>query len=231
MFKHFLVLLLLLSLVEASYKILEANKESISIEKTSWPIGTSGIIKHQVNDSHSAIISRVEVISHDAKTHLKVLPFKDLYQDALPNLVKTPTTSDLVELGWMHERVLVISPSQSAYQLLEKSQVGKSFINSDLFALALSKEGHPSPLKEDFQRFCQSYDIGVIEFIIGQQIFKVDAHSFKVLEKITVSFPKADAKLPFFSHLKKVNADMWGEGSDEISNYDSYYLSLLGEVS
>ena len=231
MFKHFLVLLFLLTLAEADYKILEVTKEGISIEKTSWPIGTSGIIKHQVNDSHTAITARVEVISHDNKTHLKMLPFQDLYQDALPNLLKTPSTSDLVELGWMHNRVLVISPSQSAYQLLVKSQTDKSFINADLFALALSKEGHPSPLKEDFQLFCKSYDIGVIEFIIGQQIFKVDAHSFKVLEKIAVAFPKADVKVPFFSHLKKINADMWGEGSDEIENYSSYYLTLLGEVS
>ena len=129
----------------------------------------------------------------------------------------------------MHDRILLIAPTEASYDLVTTSQKNKTFINADLFAVSISKEGHPSPLKEDFQRFCTDYDVGIIEFVVGQKVFRVDAYAFKVLEKIDVNFPQTKAQVPFYSRVEKIHADMWGEGSDEIKHYESYYLSLLGE--
>jgi hypothetical protein len=229
MFKKLSLFLLLINFLSADYTITEATEDTVSIEKTAWPVGSSGIIMHKVNDQHQAILARVEVISNETKTQLKILPFKDLFQDALPTLTTEPAVGDTVKMGWLHDRVLLIAPSKKSYDLVRQSQPNKEFIDADFFAVHLSKEGHPSPLKADIQNFCRAYDIGVIEFIIGKQLFKVDANSFKVLEKISVNFPEQKTKVPFYSRLESINADWWGEGSDEIEHYESYYLTLLGE--
>ena len=229
MLKRLSILLLLVSFSHADYTIKQAHEDTLTIEKTNWPIGTSGIVIHKINDQHETILSRVEVISNENQTELKILPFNDLQQEALPTLKTTPTEGDRVRLGWMHERVLLIAPNKKSYNLVIASQKDQTFINSDLFAASISKEGHPSPLKEDFQNFCLDYDIGVIQIIVGKKIFKVDAYSFKVLATIEVDFPEVKAELPFYSLIDDIHADMWGEGSDEIKDYNGYYLSLLGE--
>lgn len=229
MFKRLSILLFCITLSHADYTITSVDKERLTIEKSTWPIGTSGIILHQINQKHKSILARVEVISNEKNTQLKILPFIDLKQEALPTLMRTPVVGDTVRLGWMHDRILLVAPTHASYDLVMQSQKDKTFISPDLFAVLISKEGHPSPLKEDFKNFCKDYDIGLIEFIIGQKIFKVDAHAFKVIETIDVDFPKTKAQVPFYSRVKEIHADMWGEGSDEIKDYKSYYLSLLGE--
>jgi len=229
MFKRLSILLFLITLSHADYTITEAHEDTITIEKTSWPIGTSGIILHKINAKHETILARAEVISNNENTQLKILPFTDLIQEALPTLSTIPAVGDTVKLGWMHERVLLVAPTKNTYDQVTASQKDKTFVNSDLFAVAISKEGHPSPLQSDLQSFCLDYDIGVIQFIVGKKIYKVDAYSFKVLEMIEVNFPQEKAQLPFYSRIKEINADMWGEGSDEIEHYENYYLSLLGE--
>ncbi len=229
MLKKVLFFLLTLSVLQANYTITQANKKTVMIEKTSWPVGSSGIIIHPVNSKLQTILARVEVINNENQTELKILPFDDLHQDALPKLVTKPQVGDIVKMGWLHDRVLLIAPSKEIYEMVQASQPNKSFVDSDFFAVHLSKEGHPSPLKEDIQAFCQAYDIGIIQFVVGQKIFKVDANSFKVLEKIEVNFQEQTTQVPFYSHLEKIDADWWGEGSDEIEHYESYYLTLLGE--
>lgn len=229
MFKRISILLFCITLSHADYTIIDANKDIVTIKKTKWPVGTSGIVLHKINQKHETILGRVEVVSHGDTTQLKVLPFTELKQEALPTLKTRPAKGDRVRLGWMHKRILLIAPTKESYELVTRSQTDQTFISSDLFAVTISKEGHPSPLKADFKRFCTDYDIGVIEFIVGQTIYKVDAYSLKVLEKIAVNFPQAQAKVPFYSRVEKIHADMWGAGSDRIKDYEKYYLRLLGE--
>lgn len=229
MLQRLSILLFLITFSHADYTIIDANEDSVVIEKTTWPVGTSGIILHEINAQHESILARAEVISNEETTTLKILPFTDLKQEALPTLSRVPSIGDSIKLGWMHERALLIAPTQKTYDLITKSQETITFINSDLFAVELSKEGHPSPLKSDFKRFCLDYDIGLIEFIVGNIMYKVDAHSLKLLERIEIDLPKEEAQLPFYSRVKEINADMWGEGSSEIEDYPTYYLSLLGE--
>jgi hypothetical protein len=231
MIKYINILLFLSLSLSANYNVLEIKGQTLSITKNAWPIGTTGIVMHNINEKHQTIMARVEVISQKETTLVKFSPFSDLEQDALPTLQSSISLGDTVQLGWLHDRILVIAPTQSSYQLLQKGQKDKTFINSDLLALHLSKEGHPSPLKSDIQDFCKNYDIGVIQFVIGNTIYKVDAYSFKVLESIKATFPEQEAQVPFFSHVKEIDANWWGEGSDPISNYINYYTELLGETS
>lgn len=229
MSKKLSILLLFMGLLQADYPILDITKEGVSIEKTAWPIGSSGVIIRHVNNKHEAILARVEVIQNNEKTQLKILDFTDLDQDALPTLTTKPTTKDRVKMGWLHDRILLIAPNKKSYHLVAKAQKNKTFIDPDMFAVHISTQGHPSVIEKDLKNFCKAYDVGIVEFIIDKQLFKVDANSFKVLEKIAVDFPKEKTQVPFYTRLKDFNADWWGEGSGEIENYKEYYLSLLGE--
>lgn len=233
MIKLLLIFLFLsTTLMAKNYKILEVREHTLLIEKNDWAVGSSGLLIHNVNTQHSTVSSRVEVISHEKNsTTIKFINFDDLKQEALPTLNTKISTNDTVQLGWLHNRVLVIAPTQNSYQLVQKGQQDKTFINSDLFALHLSKEGHPTPLKEDLQSFCRNYDIGIIEFVIADTVYQVDAYTFTVLETIEAKFPQTKQSLPFFSHVKDINADWWGAGSGTLSHYENYYLSLLGVKS
>ncbi len=230
--KNLILFLLLLPLwvIAKDHTVTKVEDDTLFIERSEAAVGTSGIVLHKINESYETILARVEVMANEANvTKLKVVAFEDLFQEALPKLKMKPSVGDRVRLEWMHDRVLLIAPSQESYQIVSSAQRDKSFVNSDLFAVKLSREGHPSPLKEDFQNFCADYNIGVVQLIIGKKLYKVDCYSFKVLERIDVDFPDTETKVPFYSRVKEINADWWGEGSDEITDYPAYYKKLLGE--
>ena len=226
--KTFLMfMLLLLGLGAEDFPITQVDDTTITIEVGSLPVGTSAIVLHRINANYEAILALAEVVSSKEKTLLKLQEFKSDKQDALPKLTLKPAVGDRVRLNWMYERAMVIAPNLLALKTIETRYKDKTFVHPDLFVAYLSDEGHPSPLKEDFQYFCRSYDLGLLFFYVKGSVKRVDCNSFKVLDSYAMELKDSKIEKPMYSRIKKISADWWGEGSDPIKDYDAYYLKLL----
>jgi len=91
----------------------------------------------------------------------------------------------------------------------------------------LSYKGHPTPLQKDFKNFCNNVSVGLLFFYIEQNLYTVDCHSFKILNIQNAPLQQKEQKLPFYSRLEKIEANWFGEGSDELEDYEPYYYELL----
>lgn len=222
--------LLTASLFAQNFTIQKADSDSIEINSQPINKGVSAIVIHRINDSFEMIVARALVVnSAEGKVTLSIKPFKDLSQEALPHLNTHPVVGDTVVVPWLYQRSLLVTPTLSSYSTLSASQSGVTFIHPDIFAAHLSKEGHPSPLKADFQDFCRQYDVGLLQFAVKSTLYKVDCNSFAVVGKEKIGETSGKQQLPFYSRIKEIDADWWGEGSDPVKDYEKYYLKLLGE--
>lgn len=227
--KHifFAFLFFSVTLFAEDYPITATTDHNITIDAKDVAVGTSGIVLHKVNGTFEAILAQVEVIKTGANTVLALHTFKSDAQDALPMLTLKPAVGDQVRLGWMYHRAMVIAPNLLTLKTIEKAHSSKLFIHPDLFAAFISDRGHPSPLREDFQDFCKSYDLGLLYFYTSGTVNKVDCHSFKTLKSKSLTLKNRKIQVPMYSRIKEISANWWGAGSDEIKDYDSYYLKLL----
>ncbi|MDH5464976.1 MAG: plasminogen-binding N-terminal domain-containing protein [Thiovulaceae bacterium] len=226
----FLLSLFSTLLLANDYEVVTVTDDVLHIKADDVKIGTSGVVVHKVNGTFETIVSRVEVTKlKNGLAILKMVPFTDLEQEALPRLDTKPAVGDMVKLNWLHQRVLVVASTLNAYSTLTIPRDGVTFIHPDIFAAHLSYEGHPSPLKEDFQSFCQQFDVGMVQIAVENQLFSVDCHSFVVLETKEIKVSDAKKQKPFYTRIKEIDADWWGEGSDPIVDYNKYYLKLLGQ--
>jgi hypothetical protein len=69
--------------------------------------------------------------------------------------------------------------------------------------------------------------VGLIYFYLNQNLYTVDAKSFRVLNISKASFTQEKVQLPFYTRVKEINANWWGAGSNELKVYAPYYYSLL----
>ena len=193
-------------------------------------IGMFGLIIQHFDKTHSTALSWVEVLAIDSKTiEVKMLPIVALEQSALPSGTWEPKVGDKVTLGYNYHRALLISPNASAYKKLTNLHKKRLWVHPDIFATALSSNGHPTPLIEDFRDTCRANNIGVLGFILGTSFLSVDCQSFKILEVKTTTLSTTEVQLPFYTRINTIQANWFGEGSDELLEYAPYYAQLLAE--
>ena len=224
-----IVWLVLTALVNAqSYTIDAVSGETLYIGETQEPLGSTGIVIHTFSNGHEAILGAVEVVRTGKKTALKQIAYKELTQDALSSIVRKPQKGDAVHMGWLYHRVLLIAPTLTSYNAITKDAFETTYVHPDLFASYLSYAGHPTPLKEDFQDFCTTYDIGLVQFYVASTLYTVDCRSFMTIKTQSIEMQQTQAKLPFYSRVDEIDANWWGKGSGTLSSFDPYYLKLLG---
>lgn len=235
MMKFLLIGLMLLTAVFASntYEVSSVKGKMITVNdaqnKEDLFVGSTAVIVRKIGAKYETIVSKAVVKSIGTKdVTLLLKKYDGLEQDALPMLKTKVRVGDEVHLNWMHERVLIIAPTLTSYTHYKIKFQDKTIINSDLFASFLSKNGHPSPLKSDFTAFCKEYDIGLIMFETSNTNYWVDCDNFANLHLEKVKQTGNDVQVPFYSRIRSIDANWWGEGHDVVKNYTKYYTKLIG---
>ncbi len=194
-------------------------------------IGVSGFAVHTIAQNHTSILKNVVVIDFDETTNiatLKMMDFKTLRNNALPVGQWKIVKGDMVELAFGYSRALLIAPSEEIYHRISKA-VNIQWIHPDLFATVLSFRGHPTPLKEDFEAMGISSSVGLLFIYLDQKLYTVDIQSFKILKISDAPLTQDSVKLPFYSRVDEIDANWFGEGSDELEEYEPHYYELLVE--
>ncbi len=193
-------------------------------------VGMYGAIVHWFDETHSTALSWVEVKKIDAESiTLSMVPILALEQSALPSGNWLPKVGDEVILGYNYQRGLLIAPSSSIYKKISDYHKERSWVHPDIFATTLSSNGHPTPLREDFTEMCRSNNIGIVSFMFDKSIITLDCQSFKILENKSTSIREKEPQLPFYTRVTNIEANWFGEGSDEMEEYSPHYIELIAE--
>lgn len=213
-----------------SAPLLDVQGESASIEASDLRVGMSGFVVRQFDATHSTIIANARVEQTNPSNNRAILhisKYDGLHQDALPGGSWSPRASDKAVLAYDYGRALVIAPNEDTYEAITKNTPNIEWIHPDNYATFLSYEGHPTPLVKDFHDYCTANSIGLLYIQSAQTLFTLDCKSFTLLESTPSAQTNSTAQTPFFTHIPKIRAAWWGEGSSRLSAYEPYYLEQI----
>ncbi|MDQ7045059.1 MAG: plasminogen-binding N-terminal domain-containing protein [Sulfurimonas sp.] len=212
---------------------IDASEQTVRIKIKKIDVGISGFVVHRLGKYNSIILKDLTVVNYDKDTQIATLKMKDfdqLVQNSLPTGKWKVEVGDIAILAFGYSRALLIAPNEETYYRITKATKQIQWIHPDLFATILSFNGHPTPLKEDFNKMSISTSAGLVFFYLNQKLFTVDAKSMVILN-ITKAVLKQDSlKLPFYSRIDKIDSswyDWFDEGAEELEEYEEYYYSLL----
>lgn len=207
------------------------DKETATIKTLeNTQVGMYGVISHWFDETHSVALSWVEITNIEGEeTSLKLVPILALEQSALPSGSWTPNVGDEVIIGYNYQRALLIAPNSSIYNKITSYHADRKWVHPDIFASVISSQGHPSPLKEDFALACRSNNIGTVTFMFDKSVITVDCQSFKILQNKSTSVQSKEQQVPFYTRVPNIQNNWFGDGSDEVENYDAYYVALIAE--
>jgi len=221
----FLILVLITGLISFEVEIQDILKNgNAKIEiQDKLQIGNSGIVIKNLKDGFKVITAYAELIAID---EVHFYPFVTLKQDNLPHGLWKPENGDIVRFQENYNRAVILAKSFNSFIQISK-RFNQEWIHSDIFTATLSSIGHKTPLKEDFQYFCQEHSIGLIYIELKDEIKKVDCLSLKTLETIPMKFENLSFQKPFYSRIKKIDSNIFGDGIDDIQDFDKYYRGLI----
>ncbi len=219
------------AVIKSPIVAVDNDNETAKIKIDKIDVGVSGFIVHQISPAHSAILKNAVVQSFDKATQtatIKMSPFHALQNDALPHGKWKVQVGDTVELAFGYSRSLLIAPNETIYYKIARS-VKTQWIHPDLFATVLSFRGHPTPQKADFRAMANASSVGLLFIYLNQKVYTIDIKSFKILSISDAKLKQTKVHLPFYTRVKKIDADWWGAGSSRMDSYAPHYYELLVE--
>jgi hypothetical protein len=214
---------------------LQNNQAVVKIGKID--IGLSGFIVHKISKEHSVILKNAVVESFNPQTQTAILKLSDydaLKNNSLPNGKWSVEVGDTAVLAFGYTRGLLVAPNEEIYHRISKSVQNIQWIHPDLFATILSFNSHPTPLREDFTKFSIATSTGLIFIYLDKKVFTIDARSFKILAISDADLKQENIKLPFYTRVEKIETawwKFWGEGLEEMKEYEPHYYELLLEAN
>ncbi len=221
-----------LSLISASVSLfadnlkineIEKNREFGKISAKNLEIGETGFVIKQLANNNKIVIAYGEFLGGDRVHFLK---FDALRQENLPKGKWLPEVGDIIEFKNNSNRALIIADSFEKYLQIEK-KFDRDWIHPDLFATVLTINGHQSPLLSDFIEFCEENSVGRIFFGFKNKIVETECLSMREIKNYSFSGRIGELQKPFYSRIEKINPNWFGEGTNEIGEFESYYRSIL----
>ncbi len=235
--KIFIFLILAVQIIAGTIKAplltLDDNGLTATIKIKKIDVGMSGFVVQNISKNHTTILKQIVVSSFDAETQIATLKLSDyntLKNSALPLGKWHVKAGDIAVLAGGYSRALLISPSEEIYYRITKS-VNTQWLHSDIFTTLLSLNGHPTPLKEDFNAMRDVTSIGLIFIYLEQKVYTIDAKSFVILNISDAPLEQKKVMLPFYSRVTEIEANWFGEGNDELLEYEPYYYELLARYN
>jgi len=210
----------------------DSKESTATIKAANISVGMSGFISHHIAKGHMSILKNIVVSKYDKQTQiatLKMTPYDALRQNSLPDGEWNVVVGDTAILAFGYNRGVLIAPSEDIYYRITRAVSKMQWVHPDIFATILSFKGHPTPLKSDFLALSKAMSVGLVFLYLDEKLYTVDSKSFKILSIADAPLKQESVKLPFYSRVDEIEAAWWGEGSDEMQNYEPYYFSLLKE--
>jgi len=226
-------LLITLGMLEASSistPLLDVQEQRGSIEAPELKVGMSGFVVRHFDATYSSIIANARVTQTNPASNRALVEFSrydGLRQNSLPSGTWTPKAHDEVVIAYDYARALLIAPNDDTYTALIASIPNVEWIHPDLYATYLSHQGHPTPLVEDFRRFCTSASIGLLFVQSAETLFTLDCKSFTLLQSVASRSVGKESIVPFYTRVPTIRAAWWGEGSSRLESYEPYYLQQI----
>ncbi len=213
---------------EYTTSLLEVNNnEGVIQDSADFIVGSSGVVMHAFDEKTSAIIARFDVIKKEnGKAIVRFAPFKMLAQGAFPDTGVKPAAADKVIVNYLYDRALIITPNQAVFNDVSKKPLGMTWVHPDIVASYLAELYRPNPDKTIFQQACYQNTASLILFAIKDKGYFVDCNNFNTIATIDVT-PSSEIQVPFYSRIKNVESSWFSWGSSTITDYDSYYTSLI----
>ncbi len=192
--------------------------------------GMSGFVVRAFDATHSTIIANAlveETTPSGSRAILRLAPYDGLLQSSLPMGSWTPKTGDTAVLAYDYDRSLLIAPNDESYDTLIRKNGRSEWVHPDHFATYLSREGHPTPMVEDFRRYCTANSIGLLQIQAASTLFTLDCKSFTVLHTAPSETSSEKAMVPFYSRIPSIRSGWWGQGSSRLESYEPYYLEQI----
>ena len=227
-----LTISLVASIIKVPILSVDLENDLVTVQLKKIDVGITGFAVHGVSDKNSIILKNLEVIGFDINTKiatLKMTEFNELSQDSLPHGKWKVEVGDSAILAYGYSRALLIAPNEEIYYRVTKATQSIHWVHPDLFATVLSFNGHPTPLKEDFNNMRNTASVGLLFFFLNQKLYTVDAKSLKLINISEAVLKQDSIELPFYTRVEEIDANWWGEGSGELDEYESYYFGLLIE--
>jgi hypothetical protein len=213
-----------------STPLLEVQEQRGSIEAPDLKVGMSGFVVRHFDATHSSIIANARVAQINPASNRAIIdfsPYDGLHQNSLPSGAWAPKASDDVVIAYDYSRALLIAPNDDTYAALTKNIPNVEWIHPDIYATYLSHQGHPTPLVEDFNRFCTSASIGLLFIQSAETLFTLDCKNFTLLQSTPSNSKNKTSTIPFYSRAPAIRAAWWGEGSSRLESYEPYYLQEI----
>lgn len=207
-------------------RISNVTEETANINIPNLRVGQSAVIQHNYSNAKSMLVANAYVTeSNSSGSTLKLMPFLDLKQNALPTSSRKAINGDVAIVNYLYDTSLIIAPSQDAFTATREKYRDNNFLHSDIFGAKLKVEGEPLPSKDMIRDFAIAQNIGTIFFVISNRIYIVDTKTFAVLEKSTISYNFVeDEKMPFYTRVEKIEKNPF----NSILDYKSW-LSYVSE--
>ncbi len=215
---------------EYKTKVLETSDTQVVIaDSPEIVIGASGVIKHSFDAKTTTIIARGDVVQKDGtKAVLKLAKFEMLSQGAFPEAGVKPIVGDEVIMNYLYDRALIVVPNANVFRDITKEYSDITWIHPDLVAAYLSKLYRPNPDQTIFRQACYQNTASLIFFGIKDQGYFVDCHNFNTIKTVKIS-NSGETQLPFYARVKDIETSWFSWSSSKISDYDSYYKTLIGK--
>jgi hypothetical protein len=224
---------LLLGGLQASFistPLLSIENSLGTIKTPNLKIGMSGFVVRHFDTTHSSIIANARIRDINASSNdatIELSNYDGLRQNSLPSGTWSPQVNDEVIIAYDYGRALLIAPNDDIYTSTTKTIPNVEWVHPDIFATYLSHQGHPTPLVSDFRHFCSFGSIGLLFIQTNQTLFTLDCKNFALLQTIPSVENNLQVSLPFYTRVPEIRAAWWGEGSEKLQHYHSYYLEQL----
>jgi hypothetical protein len=224
MMKHTILFIFLsLSLFSQTVEIQKVENEKIFFQhQNGLKIGMTGIVIHKVSEKYESIIAYVSILENGVG---QIFQFTTLAQENLPHGKWKPESGDKIRFHENYERSVLLTRNFDSY-IKTTRQKDENWIHPDIFAVTLNSLGHQSPLLGDFQYFCREHSIGKIYIQFDTELKVVDCLSMREIDSFPLTF-EGETEKPFYSRVKDIDANWFGEGKEEIEDFEAYYKSLL----
>lgn len=204
------------------YRAIATRLENVSQDDTATirignlKVGQSAVIQHNYENKKSLLVANAYVISsNESNSTLKLAPFLDLKQNALPTSSRKAENGDIVILNYLYDASLIIAPSQDAFTVVRNKFRDNNFLHSDLFGAYLKYEGEPLPSKQIIQEYAISQNIGTIFFVIKGRVYVVDSKTFAILDTDTISYNYIeDEQMPFYTRVENIEKNLLKKVTD-----------------
>ncbi|MDQ1264057.1 MAG: hypothetical protein QG559_1058 [Campylobacterota bacterium] len=208
---------------------IDKEKDEAVIQIGAIDVGMSGFVVHKIDAKHTVILKSAQIKEFDAKNKtakIALSEFTTLDTESLPSGKWSVGVGDDVIFAFGYTRALLVAPNEEIYHRVTKGSKVQ-WVHPDIFATLLSYNGHPTPLRSDFTALSDSNSIGIVFVYLNEKVFTLDAKSFKILAISEAKLEQKEVQLPFYTRVPEIRAAWWGEGSDELEEYEPHYYELL----